>query len=199
MPQITFWYEFASTYSYPAAMRIDELARDTGVTVDWRPFLLGPIFKDQGWSTSPFNIYPSKGEYMWRDLERICDGLDLPFQRPDPFPQNGLLAARLATYGMSEGWGSAFSKGVYDAEFGKGKSIDDAQLLAGLVQAAGGDADAAIKEALQDGNKQRLKDATSEAVALGIFGSPTFVTADKELFWGNDRLEHALTWAKQAG
>ena len=45
MADIEFWYEFASTYSYPSAMRIQRLASDAGVAVCWRPFLLGPIFK----------------------------------------------------------------------------------------------------------------------------------------------------------
>ena len=60
-PRLDFWFEFASTYSYPAAMRIAELAHARGVSVRWRPFLLGPIFKAHGWTTSPFNIYPAKG------------------------------------------------------------------------------------------------------------------------------------------
>jgi 2-hydroxychromene-2-carboxylate isomerase len=96
MAQVDFWYEFASTYSYPAAMRIGTLAAERGVTVAWRPFLLGPLFAEQGWRDSPFNIYPAKGRYMWRDMERICGALGLPLRRPDPFPQNSLLAARRA-------------------------------------------------------------------------------------------------------
>src|SRR5499426_3594357 len=96
VPTLDFWFDFASTYSYPAAMRIASLARDAGVAVRFRPFLLGPIFKAQGWTTSPFNIYPAKGRYMWRDLERLCAGLDLRFRQPDPFPQFALLAARVA-------------------------------------------------------------------------------------------------------
>ena len=48
MTTVDFWYEFASTYSYPAAMRVEEAAASTGVAVRWRPFLLGPIFAAQG-------------------------------------------------------------------------------------------------------------------------------------------------------
>ena len=96
MATAEFWYEFASTYSYPAAMRVAALAEARGVALAWRPFLLGPIFAAQGWRDSPFNIYPAKGRYMWRDLERICDALGLPLKRPEPFPQNSLLAARVA-------------------------------------------------------------------------------------------------------
>jgi 2-hydroxychromene-2-carboxylate isomerase len=56
-PVVDFWFEFASTYSYPAAMRVGALARDAGVAIRWQPFLLGPIFKAQGWDNSPFNLY----------------------------------------------------------------------------------------------------------------------------------------------
>ena len=94
MPTLDFWFDFASTYSYPAAMRIAPLAAEAGVAVRYRPFLLGPIFKAQGWDSSPFNVYEAKGRHMWRDLERLCADLALPFRRPESFPQNSLLAAR---------------------------------------------------------------------------------------------------------
>ena len=93
---IDFWFEFGSTYSYPAAMRIEELAGARGVDVNWRPFLLGPIFRDQGLTDSPFNLHAAKGRYMWRDLERTGETLGIPFRRPSRFPRNGLLAARIA-------------------------------------------------------------------------------------------------------
>ena len=106
---IEFWFEFASTYSYPAAMRIAALAAAAEVTLRWRPFLLGPIFKAQGWDTSPFNIYPDKGRYMWRDLERVCGAFDLPFKRPKPFPQEPCRCPRCAV-GLDEGWGEEFAR-----------------------------------------------------------------------------------------
>ena len=96
MAKLEFWYEFASTYSYLSAMRIEEMAREAGVEVQWRPFLLGPIFVAQGWTTSPFSIYAAKGRNMWRDMERLTAARGLGFRKPDPFPQNGLHAARLA-------------------------------------------------------------------------------------------------------
>ena len=54
-PKLEFWYDFASTYSYLSAMRIEALAAPAGVEIVWRPFLLGPIFQAQGWTTSPFS------------------------------------------------------------------------------------------------------------------------------------------------
>ena len=104
--QVEFWYEFASTYSYPAAMRVERAAAEAGVDLVWRPFLLGPIFGAQGWNDSPFNIYPAKGKYMWRDMARLCEAQGLTLKTPPVrFPQNGLKAARLALLGQDEGWG----------------------------------------------------------------------------------------------
>ena len=80
-PVVEFWYEFASTYSYPAAMRVEARAAARGVTVRWQPFLLGPIFRAQGWDSSPFHLQPVKGAYMWRDMARICDAEGLSFVR----------------------------------------------------------------------------------------------------------------------
>jgi 2-hydroxychromene-2-carboxylate isomerase len=199
MPNATldFWLEYASTYSYPAAERVGALARIAGVTVRWRPFLLGPIFQSQGWSTSPFNIYPGKGRYMWRDLERICGSLELPLTRLEKFPQNSLLAARVALIGFDSGWGEDFSRAIYRAEFGEAQDIGDEDVVAGVLKDLGHDPQSVLEQAQTPQNKSRLRSETEEAQRLGLFGAPSFVTADGELFWGNDRLEAALAWAKR--
>jgi len=124
-PVLDFWFEFASTYSYPAMMRITSLARDAGIAVKFRPFLLGPVFKAQGWETSPFNLYATKGRNMWRDLERLCEELNLPFRRPEPFPQNSLQASRLALVGLDAQWGEDFCRSVFRTEFAEGCRIDE--------------------------------------------------------------------------
>jgi 2-hydroxychromene-2-carboxylate isomerase len=197
-PTLDFWFEFASTYSYPAVMRIAGLAKTSGVAVRWRPFLLGPIFKDLGWTTSPFNVYPAKGRYMWRDLERICGALELPFVKPDPFPQNTLLAARVALIGLAQDWGEDFCRAVYRAEFAEGGNIGEPAAIAGILEKLGQDAPAVIRQSQSDGIKSKLRTQTEEAGQLGIFGAPSFVTPDGELFWGNDRLEAALDWVRRS-
>src|SRR5215470_14823191 len=195
MPMLDFWFDFASTYSYPAAMRMAPLAATAGVTVRFRPFLLGPIFKAQGWDTSPFNLYPAKGRYMWRDLERLCADLRLPFHQPKTFPQPSLLAARVALVGLAERWGEDFCCAVFRAEFGEAARIDDIATIARLLTPFDAAPDDVLAQAQSEQIKTRLRDETQTAQQLGIFGAPTFVTADGELFWGNDRLEQALAWA----
>ncbi len=197
MAHVDFWYEFASTYSYPAAMRIAALPAARGVTVGWRPFLLGPIFADFGWRDSPFNIYPVKGGYMWRDMKRICDSLDLPLRPPQPFPQSSLLAARIALALDGEAR-AAFSKAVYRAEFGAGVTISDRTEMARLLEAVGADPEATLTLADQGAVKDRLKAECAIAKSLGLPGAPCLTTRDGEIFWGTDRLEQGLDWAKGA-
>ncbi len=197
MPRLTFWYEFASTYSYLSAMRVEAAAQAAGVDVVWQPFLLGPIFKAQGWATSPFNIYPAKGRYMVRDIGRIAAARGLQFRMPDPFPANALKAARLATVGSREGWIVPFSKAVFEAEFVHGDDIASEAILERLLTDLGIDAQGAIARSSAPAIKERLRQATAEAERLGLFGAPTFAAPDGELFWGDDRLESALAHARQ--
>ncbi|MBN9593139.1 MAG: 2-hydroxychromene-2-carboxylate isomerase [Alphaproteobacteria bacterium] len=195
-PEITFWYEFASTYSYPAAMRVERLAARAGMALTWRPFLLAPIFGAQGWNDSPFNIYPAKGRYMWRDLERICDAEGLPLKTPPHrFPQNGLKAARIALALASKRRTGEFTRAVYTANFAEQRDIADDATLAGILTGMGLNATAITEAANTPENKQALKQQTDDAIACGIFGAPSF-TVGSELFWGNDRLEQALAWAR---
>ncbi len=197
MADIEFWYEFGSTYSYPAAMRIESLAAESGVTVHWRPFLLGPIFKDYGWTDSPFNIYAAKGRYMWRDLERICEIAGLPLKLPPvSFPQNGLKAARLALVGQRDGWTPAFTRAVFAANYAEQRDISDDATLRAILDGLGVAADSALAAANAPDTKDALKRQTEQAAARGLFGAPSFTIGD-ELFWGNDRLEAALAWAKR--
>jgi len=190
---LEFWFEFASTYSYPAAMRIEPLAARAGVPIAWRPFLLGPIFQAQGWNDSPFNLYPAKGRYMWRDLERLCAKHGLPYARPTIFPQRSLLAARLALAAIDEPWLPALVRAIYVANFAEGADLSTPEALGRVLAALGQAPEPWLERAQSPSVKDALRSNTERAQALGIFGAPTFV-ARGEVFWGGDRLEDALAW-----
>jgi 2-hydroxychromene-2-carboxylate isomerase len=193
-PALEVWFEFASTYSYPALLRIEPKARAAGVVPKYRPFLLGPIFASQGWNDSPFNIYEAKGRYMWRDLARICEREGLPFQKPSVFPRNGLLGARVAFAAMEEPWLPAFVRSVYSASFAHDRDISEPAVIGELLREQGQDAEAWLARAAAPEVKTGLRLQTERAVSRGIFGAPSFLVGE-ELFWGNDRLEEALAWA----
>lgn len=195
MATIEFWFEFASTYSYPAAHAVEAAAKARGVEVKWRSFLLGPIFAAQGWNDSPFNIYPAKGRYMWRDLARICAAQGLALKKPSQFPRGSLLAARIACRFADAPWIGEFVRRVYSANFADDLDIGSPFVI-GKILADIGQTPAPIMQAAQ---AQETKDAfraqADSAVALGIVGAPSFVV-DGEIFWGGDRLAQALDWAQ---
>ncbi|WP_425410294.1 2-hydroxychromene-2-carboxylate isomerase [Hyphococcus sp.] len=199
MPQpVEFWFDFASTYSYLTAVRIEEAAAAKNVSVSWRPILLGPIFALHGWNTSPFRVYPIKGEYMWRDVERRAEKLGRPFYKPGAndardFPQHTVLAARMALIALDGDAGREFCKSVFIAEFEEGRDISDPQTLVDIAVKAGVPGDI-LGAATSPENKQRLRADVERAKALKIFGAPSF-TVGEELFWGDDRLDDALDWA----
>jgi 2-hydroxychromene-2-carboxylate isomerase len=190
---LDFWFDFGSTYSYPAAMRIEGLATSRGLRVSWRAFLLGAIFKAQGMNDSPFNIYPARGRYMWRDLERVCRSEGIPFRRPSQFPRNGLLAARIACWYSDAAWLPEFVRAVYRANFQDDLDISDASVVAHCLAAIGQNAVEVLAQAQSAESKAKLRAQTDEAARLGIFGAPFFIV-DHEPFWGNDRLEQAISW-----
>lgn len=199
MPSLQLWYDFASTYSYLSVMRIERLAAQAGVEIVWRPFLLGPIFKAQGWASSPFNIYPAKGRYMVRDLQRLAADRGLPFVMPQTFPAASLLPARLAIVGEAEGWTARFTTAAFAAQFGRGADIGSSDVLTDLLTGFGIDAARAMAAAGEVGIKDKLKARTGQAQSIGLFGAPSFVTDRSEIFWGDDRLEQAIAWAVRDG
>jgi 2-hydroxychromene-2-carboxylate isomerase len=195
MRSLDFWYDFGSTYAYLTAMRIDGLAAAAGVRVRWRPFLLGPIFNAAGWPTSPFNVYPAKGRYMVRDISRLAAERGLPFMLPDPFPANGLKAARIALALDTNEDVARFSQAVFAAEFsGNGLDIADDATLLRLLTAADL-SHTYLERASHQDIKDRLRRETEIAAEKEIFGAPFFLTEDGEPFWGDDRLASALAHA----
>jgi 2-hydroxychromene-2-carboxylate isomerase len=194
-PTLDFWFDFASTYSFLSAKRIGPLAAAAGVTVNWQPFLLGPIFQAQGWNTSPFHVYPAKGRHMVRDIQRIAAERNLTFKLPVPWPANSVKAARLALAAETPGDAAVVGLAIFEAAFERGEAIDDDAVLQQLLSNLGHDSARLFERSNDQEVKDRLRANTAEASKIGIFGAPTFVLQDGELFWGDDRLEHCLRWA----
>jgi 2-hydroxychromene-2-carboxylate isomerase len=192
---VEFWFDFASTYSYVAAMLVEDRAAAQGIALAWKPFLLGPLFQRQGWSDSPFNLNPVRGRYMWRDVERLCARAGLAFRKPRVFPRKSVLPARLTLAVQRESWMPELARRVFIANFAEDRDIADAALMREILQALGQDADRWMARALEPDNKEALRRQVEQAWDRGIFGAPTFVV-NGELFWGGDRMSQAFEWAK---
>ena len=195
MTAIDFWYDFASPYCYLVAMRVDDLAGQADVAVAWRPLLLGPLFARRPGDPSPYqNAPPTEAAYRRRDVTRLCARYRLPLVWPSTYPRGSLLATRVALLGAGAGWGAAFARAVFHANFAEDRDIADAAVVAEILAALGLTAADWLDRAGQPAAKDALKAEVARAIGLGIFGAPTFIAVG-ELFWGHDRLDHALDWA----
>ena len=191
---VELFFDFGSNYSYPAVMMAERRAAEYGAQIAFRPILLGPIFQAQGYTQPPFVQFSAKGQYAFRDLARICGDLGLPWKKPSVFPRKSVLAARVALVGLAEGWGAEFSRRVFLLNFAEDREIDDESNVRALLLELGQSPADVLERALSEANRTRLREETARAQALGVFGAPTFVVED-EVFWGHDRMEHALRWA----
>ncbi|MEX0730735.1 MAG: 2-hydroxychromene-2-carboxylate isomerase [Aquisalimonadaceae bacterium] len=192
--EIEFWFEFGSTYSYLSVMRIETMAAERDVTIAWKPFLLGPIFRSLGWDGSPFATQKAKGDYMWRDMARQCRRYGLPWKRPGTFPRSALLPMRVALIGTAQPWMGQYCRQIMLLNFADDRDINHPKTVADVLARLALPAAEIISEAQADSNKLRLREQTAAAEAKGIFGAPTFFVGN-EMFWGNDRLEEALAFA----
>ena len=195
MKPLECWFEFASTYSYLSVMRVEAACAEAGVPLVWRPFLLGPILGAQGMTDSPFNLYPTKGQYMWQDMERCCAAQGLAWKHPSGFPRGSLLAARIATGYAQESWVGAFIRRVFVANFAEDQDISNDAVIAQLLDELGQETSSVLAHAGTPEVKSALRAQTEAALSHGLFGAPSFRVEDA-LYWGNDRLEMALAAAR---
>ncbi len=194
-PEIEFWFEFGSNYSYLSVMRIEEEAQRHGVRIVWKPFLLGPIFRALGLENSPFVLQKEKGAYVQQDMTRLCRKYGLaPWRLPSIFPRLGVLPLRIVLLGAEQPWVGAFSRRVMELNFVLDQDIKQPEQIAPILSELRLPTADILAEARSDPIKTRLREQTEEGRARGIFGAPTFFVGS-EMFWGNDRLDEALQLA----
>lgn len=204
---IDFYFDFSSPYGYLMSEKIDELAARYGRPVNWRPVLLGPIFKVTG--GVPLTQAPVKGEYAKRDFMRSARFLGVPFALPPNFPESTQHAAR-AFYWLHDRDGAmarAFAHAVYRAYFVEGRDISGQAEVIGLAAKVGvtegnplfGTGDTPIAAALGSTDlKARLRSEVDAALATGVCGSP-YLVIDGEPFLGVDRLPQIEKWLATGG
>jgi 2-hydroxychromene-2-carboxylate isomerase len=196
-PEIEFWFEFGSNYSYLSVMRIEDEARRLGVHIAWKPFLLGPIFRALGIENSPFVQQKEKGAYVQQDMTRLCRKYGLsPWVRPSVFPRLGVLPLRIVLLGAEQPWVGAFCRKVMELNFALDQDINHPEQMAPILTALGLPSSDILQQAQLELIKARLREQTDEARARGIFGAPTFFVG-AEMFWGDDRLDDALVFASE--
>jgi 2-hydroxychromene-2-carboxylate isomerase len=196
---IDFYFDFSSPYGFLASEKIEALAARHGRSVNWRPVLLGVVFRQTG--AAPLTQVPLKGDYSKRDMARSArfhaiDG----FRMPSTFPIPSQAAARIVLWirRRDPALAAKVVHALYRAFF-----VDDIDISnpdAAAAAAANGGVDAAAARAAIDDPaiKDALKHANDEAIARGVFGSP-FIIVDGEPFWGMDRLDQVDRWLATGG
>ena len=195
---IDFYFEFSSPYGYFASTQIEALAAESGRQVRWLPILLGPMFQATG--SAPLVDIPVKGQYSLHDMARTARLFDIPFKQPEPFPIGTVSAARAVLYTQQKNPQQAAEliKRLYHAYFADGRNIGQTDIVLAVAEQAGLSAAELQTGIAQDDIKALLKQEVSDAMALGVFGSP-FMIVDGESFWGFDRFDHIRRWLQQKG
>jgi len=191
----TFYFDVGSPYAYLASERIDALLEGP---VTWQPVLLGGLFKLTGRSSWALGDYRRRQRGM-AEIERRARGYGLPpIMWPDPWPTDYLKAMRVATYAYGIGRGREFVTCAFRDQFQRGRELSITAHVLAAAERSGIDR-ATAQAAINDPDiKQKLREATDAAYALGVFGVPTLAVHD-EFFWGDDRLEDAAAHARSVG
>lgn len=183
-PDIEFFYDSVSPYSYLATTQIEALAQRQDARIRWRPFFLGKVLEATG-NRPPLTV-PAKFKYMQDDLRMWSRLYGVPLQTPANFPASTVTAQRIGC-ALAESEAGAWAKAVSCAYWGEGRDISQPQVLAQVAQDLGWNAEQTLALAQDAQAKEQLKLNTEEAVRRGAFGAPAIFVGDT-LFWGNDRL-----------
>jgi 2-hydroxychromene-2-carboxylate isomerase len=188
MPEPVFFYDFSSPYSYLAANRVDDVLP---ARVRWQPILFGALITAIGKEPWSWHKGPARDAQM-RECEQRAAALGLPLQWPRDWPLGtySILVVRAALVAEELGRLREFSLAAFRNGLGLGRDLTELDVVLETADEAGVDRDAVSEGVADPRIKQRLRDATDAAVALGVTGVPT-ISAGGELFWGDDRLEEA--------
>ena len=195
---VEFYFDFSSPYGYLAATRISQLAAKYGRGVEWKPILLGAVFKVTG--SGPLPSLPLKGPYSKRDMARSARFLSVPFNFPDPFPVSTQAPAR-AIYWLEQNTPERIETCVlalYRAYFVDGRDISSPDTTADVLASLGLNRAEVLSAIGEPAIKERLRSETQSAIERGVFGSP-YIVVDGEPFWGSDRLDQVERWLKSGG
>jgi len=192
MPRLAFYFDLGSPYAYLTAERVANLL---GEQIDWQPLSLGGLFKANGRSSWALGGNQSRQAGM-AEVERRARDYGLPpIHWPDPWPGNYLMAMRAATFAFAAGHGHEFALAGFRAAFARGLDLSVPANVLDAAEHAGLDRNETQAATQEPPIKQALRDATDAAHALGVIGVPT-IAIDRELFWGDDRLEDAAVAAR---
>jgi len=191
---LEFYFDFSSPYAYIASEEIEALAERHGRELQWRPTLLGAVFKVTGGAPLT-ELHAPKARYAVRDFARSAAFAAVPYKHPAPFPVGTVAAARAVIWLQQQGSPqlAPFIHAVFRAYFVSGRNIGDAAVVMEVAQSMGLDTAALAAGVQSDAVKDALRAEVERSIARGVFGAPT-IFVDGEMFWGQDRLAQVERW-----
>ena len=190
--EVEFQFDFGSPNAYLAELVLPEIEKRTGAKFNYVPVLLGGVYKATG-NMSPFDSLrgiKNKPEYNALETQRFLRRHNITKFKPNPFfPVNTLTLMRGAVAAQFEGIFEPYFRAAYHHMWVEPKKMDDPQVFREAFLSSGLDIDGLIARAQRDDVKKRLIENTSDAVARGTFGSPTFFVGN-EIFFGKDSLRN---------
>ena len=188
--KVEFHFDFGSPNAYLAELVLPEIEQRSGVKFDYVPVLLGGLYKATG-NMSPFDSLrgiKNKPEYNALETQRFLRRHNITKFKLNPFfPVNTLTLMRSAIAAQFEGMFENYFRAAYHHMWIEPKKMDNPQIFREAFISSGVEIDRLIARAQQDDVKKKLIENTSDAVARGSFGSPTFFVG-KEIFFGKDSL-----------
>lgn len=190
--KVEFHFDFGSPNAYLAELVLPEIEQRTAVKFDYVPVLLGGVYKATG-NMPPFDSLrgiKNKPEYNALETQRFLRRHNIKKFNSNPFfPVNTLTLMRGAVAAQFEGMFEVYFRAAYHHMWVEPKKMDDPQVFRDAFLSSGIEIDRLVARAQQDDVKKKLIDNTSDAVARGSFGSPTFFVGD-EIFFGKDSLRN---------
>ena len=184
---IDFYFDFGSPTAYLAYKRLQQLKAQYSCTIDYKPVLLGGLFKASG-NMSPVTV-PAKGKYMMtQDLPRFATLYQVPLTVNPHFPINTLNLMRGAVATLGQDYFDKYVEAVYDAIWVNGDNMGNLDVVANVLSDAGLNAQTIIAATQDPDIKAALISNTEAAVARGCFGAPTMFIGN-DMFFGQDRLQ----------
>jgi len=193
---IDFYFSIGSTYTYLTVTRILDVEKKHQIKFNWKPFSVRVIMKEMDNIPFPKDKI-NKVNYMWRDIERRAEGYGFFAKTPVPYPLSEFdLANQIAILGLDKGWGTDYIRLTYKKWFQEGKEPAIDPSISEICKELGLKKDEIISEAKSEIFEKKYMSNTDSARKKKVFGSPSFIV-ENEIFWGDDRMEDAINWAKK--
>jgi len=186
---INYYFTVTSPWSYLGDIRVHEVAERCNATLQHRPVNAGEIFSKTG--GLPLKDRSAERQaYRLRELARWRERLGIELNlEPKFFPVSSQLADKviIATRDLGIDPGpltNAFMRTVWVED----ENIADPEVVKTVLGVQELDAVTLMASAQQEKTARILAAHTEEAISRGVFGLPSYATAD-DLFWGQDRLD----------